>query len=72
MYTPDGIENTKVKYYINDELCKETNEYYNGGNPEALPGTSVDRLGFFGFLDGSGSLFIDNIKITSADDLENK
>lgn len=72
VYTPDGIENTKVKYYINDELCKETNEYYNGGNPEALPGTSVDRLGFFGFLDGSGSLFIDNIKITSADDLENK
>lgn len=72
VYTPGGIENTNVKFYVNDELCKETGEYYNGGNAEALPGTSVDRLGFYGFLDGSGSLYIDNIKITSADNLESK
>lgn len=72
VYTPGGIENTNVKFYVNDELCKETGEYYNGGNAETLPGTSVDRLGFYGFLDGSGSLYIDNIKITSADNLESK
>lgn len=64
-YIPDGKENTMIHYYIDDELMLSTNEYFNRGDANIEPASSIDNIRFDNFRSAELlNLFIDNLQMT--------
>ena len=65
IYTPGTADEVNTKYFVNGELCMDTGDYYNYGDVTRTPVYNVNMLTFFTFSNNNGSLYIDNIKVTS-------
>lgn len=63
-YMPRDENDTLVRYYIDDELVLETNEFYKGNNGDKLvPMTNVGGFTFHSYVGGNGTVFVDDIKL---------
>lgn len=67
VYTPGTAETVNTKFYVNDELCLETNKYYNYGDTSRQPVSNVSMITWYTFSDNIGSLYVDNIKVMTDD-----
>lgn len=64
-YTPNGLTDTEVAFYLDGELIEKTNQYYNGGKTTKQPVTEVDGFRFNAFKNGNFTLYVDDITMTT-------
>ena len=62
-YEPRGLNDTVIRYYVDGVLKKETNHYYNGGNPLKEPVKNINSLLFSSFKNGVGTFYIDDVNM---------
>lgn len=63
-FEPKDAENTKVRFYIDDELKLETNKFYNGGKDGASPQKDHKSIRFTAFNAAKGTMLLDDMKVT--------
>ena len=63
-FEPKDAENTKVRFYIDDELKLETNKFYNGGKEGASPQKDHKSIKFTAFNAAKGTMLLDDMKVT--------
>lgn len=64
VYEPGGVNDTKVSYYLDGVLLKESSMYFNNGEPTKLPTTVVGDITIGKFSYTGGNFLWDDFVIT--------
>lgn len=64
VYEPKGLKDTKISYYLDGILLKESNLYFNDGEPSKMPTTVVGDITIGKFSYTGGNFLWDDFVIT--------
>ena len=63
VYEPNGKAASRIQFYVDGYLEKESGRYYGIDSGAAIP-TSIDSIVFTSFLAGEGTIYLDDVRVT--------